>query len=196
MLILGIETSCDETAAAVVADGRTILSEVTLSQDLHNLYGGVVPELASREHTRTLVPVVREAISEAEISYDDLEGIAVTNGPGLVGALLVGLATWGIAILKKKVNLEAGKVALDQVDQIVGTVVGNLTQTTVKKLRAATKNGRLTKEKQYELRNFAISQAKELISTEVSKAASGAVDNLTNYINQKVEEKVLAAKKG
>jgi N6-L-threonylcarbamoyladenine synthase len=92
MLILGIETSCDETAAAVVADGRTILSQVTLSQDLHKLYGGVVPELASREHTRTLVPVVRRAISEAKLSYEELEGIAVTNGPGLVGALLVGLS--------------------------------------------------------------------------------------------------------
>jgi len=92
--------------------------------------------------------------------------------------------------------MEAGKVALDQVDQIVGTVVGNLTQTTVKTLKAATKNGRLTKEKKHELKDFAVNQAKELISTEVSKAASGAVDSLTNYINQKVEEKVLAAKKG
>jgi len=128
-----------------------------------------------------------------------MEAILLALAPQIVpvvGALLVGLATWGIAILKKKVKLEAGKVALDQVDQIVGTVVGNLAQTTVKKMKAATKSGRLTKEKQYELRNFAISQAKELISTEVSKAASGAVDNLANYINQKVEEKVLATKKG
>jgi N6-L-threonylcarbamoyladenine synthase len=92
MLVLGIETSCDETAAAVVADGATILSDITLTQHLHRIYGGVVPELASREHVRTLAPVVREALSAAGITYHDLGGIAVTNGPGLVGALLVGLS--------------------------------------------------------------------------------------------------------
>lgn len=128
-----------------------------------------------------------------------MEAILIALAPQIipvVGALIIGLATWGIAILKKKVKMEAGKVALDQVDQIVGTVVGNLAQTTVKTLKAATKNGRLTADKKRELKDFAVNQAKYLISTTVSKAASGAVDNLTNYINQKIEEKVLAGKKG
>lgn len=128
-----------------------------------------------------------------------MEAILLALAPQVVpvvGALIIGLATWGIAILKKKVKLEAGKVALDQVDQIVGTVVGSLAQTTVKNLKAATKKGELTKDKRREMKDFAVSQAKYLISTEVSKAAAGAVDDLTNYINQKVEEKVLAAKKG
>src|SRR6202167_4253479 len=94
-LILGIESSCDETAAAVVADGREILSNVVASQvDVHRKYGGVVPELASREHLRSIVPVVREALQRAGLSLGDLDGIGVTCGPGLVGALLVGL-TYG-----------------------------------------------------------------------------------------------------
>lgn len=93
--ILGIESSCDETAAAVVADGREILSNVVASQiDIHKKYGGVVPELASREHLRQIVPVVREALSQARMSFSDLDAIAVTQGPGLVGALLVGI-TYG-----------------------------------------------------------------------------------------------------
>jgi N6-L-threonylcarbamoyladenine synthase len=93
--ILGIESSCDETAAAVVADGREILSSVVASQiDIHRKYGGVVPELASREHLRQIVPVVREAISQAGIQLRDVDAIGVTYGPGLVGALLVGI-TYG-----------------------------------------------------------------------------------------------------
>ncbi|MDP9146499.1 MAG: tRNA (adenosine(37)-N6)-threonylcarbamoyltransferase complex transferase subunit TsaD, partial [Acidobacteriota bacterium] len=93
--ILGIESSCDETAAAVVADGREILSNVVASQiEIHQKYGGVVPELASREHLRQIVPVVREALERARINLGDLDGIAVTHGPGLVGALLVGI-TYG-----------------------------------------------------------------------------------------------------
>ena len=93
--ILGIESSCDETAAAVVADGREILSSVVASQiDIHRKYGGVVPELASREHLRQIVPVVREAITEAGIELGDLDAVGVTHGPGLVGALLVGI-TYG-----------------------------------------------------------------------------------------------------
>lgn len=93
--ILGIESSCDETAAAIVADGREILSSVVASQaSVHEKYGGVVPELASREHLRTIVPVVREALDRAELSYKDLDAIGVTYGPGLVGSLLVGL-TYG-----------------------------------------------------------------------------------------------------
>jgi N6-L-threonylcarbamoyladenine synthase len=90
--ILGIESSCDETAAAVVEDGTAILSSVVASQlDTHGKYGGVVPELASREHLRTIVPVVREALEHAQTDYEGLSAIAVTAGPGLVGALLVGV---------------------------------------------------------------------------------------------------------
>lgn len=93
--ILGIESSCDETAAAVVADGREILSSVVASQiDIHRKYGGVVPELASREHLRQIVPVVREALAQAGIQLADVDAIGVTQGPGLVGALLVGI-TYG-----------------------------------------------------------------------------------------------------
>jgi N6-L-threonylcarbamoyladenine synthase len=93
--ILGIESSCDETAAAVVADGRDILSSVVASQiDIHRKYGGVVPELASREHLRRIVPVVREALAQAGMKLDDVDAIGVTQGPGLVGALLVGI-TYG-----------------------------------------------------------------------------------------------------
>src|SRR5437899_2098699 len=93
--ILGIESSCDETAAAVVADGREILSSVVASQiDIHRKYGGVVPELASREHLRQIVPVVREALAQAGMKLADVDAIGVTKGPGLVGALLVGI-TYG-----------------------------------------------------------------------------------------------------
>ena len=92
-LILGIESSCDETAAAGVADGRRILSNVVASQvAIHRKYGGVVPELASREHLRQIVPVVREALEQAQITLPQIDAIAVTRGPGLIGALLVGLA--------------------------------------------------------------------------------------------------------
>src|SRR5580692_10104768 len=93
--ILGIESSCDETAAAVVADGREILSSIVASQiDIHRQYGGVVPELASREHLRQIVPVVREALVQAGMKLDEVDAIGVTQGPGLVGALLVGI-TYG-----------------------------------------------------------------------------------------------------
>lgn len=97
-LILGIESSCDETAAAVVAGGRRILSSVVASQvNLHRKYGGVVPELASREHLRQIVPVVREALEQANVKLQDVDAIAVTRGPGLVGSLLVGV-TYGKAL--------------------------------------------------------------------------------------------------
>ncbi len=93
--ILGIESSCDETAAAVVVDGRRILSSVVASQiDIHRKYGGVVPELASREHLRQIVPVVREAMERSGLQWADLDAIGVTQGPGLVGSLLVGI-TYG-----------------------------------------------------------------------------------------------------
>ena len=92
MRILGIETSCDETAAAVVEDGARILSSVVASQlDTHGKYGGVVPELASREHLRAIVPVVRLALEQAQTGLDGLAAVAVTAGPGLVGSLLVGI---------------------------------------------------------------------------------------------------------
>ena len=91
--ILGIETSCDETAAAVVCGGRRILSNIVFSQFVtHRPYGGVVPELASREHLRAIVPVVREALQQAGHTYQTIDAIAVTQGPGLAGALLVGIS--------------------------------------------------------------------------------------------------------
>ncbi len=92
-LILGIESSCDETSAAVVADGKRVLSNIVASQLVHASYGGVVPELASREHLRNIVPVVREAMRAARIGdYRELSAVAVTEGPGLAGALLVGIS--------------------------------------------------------------------------------------------------------
>ena len=93
MKVLGIESSCDETAAAVVAGGRTILSSVVASQvDVHRPYGGVVPELASRQHIQAVVPVVTRALAEAGLSPPDLDAVAVTRGPGLIGSLLVGFS--------------------------------------------------------------------------------------------------------
>lgn len=99
-LILGIESSCDETAASVVADGRHILSNVIASQaDLHQNYGGVVPELASRMHVQAVIPTVKKALADAQVDLADLDAIAVTRGPGLVGALLVGIsAAKGLAL--------------------------------------------------------------------------------------------------
>ena len=92
-LILGIETSCDETAAALVTEDGEILSNVVSSQaELHARYGGVVPEVASRRHLELVTPVIREALAEAGATLDDVDRVAVTQGPGLIGALLVGLA--------------------------------------------------------------------------------------------------------
>lgn len=93
MLVLAIETSCDETAAAVVRDGRAVLSNVVSSQvAIHAEYGGVVPEIASRRHLELITPVVRQALLEAGVTLEQIEGIAVTRGPGLLGALLVGVS--------------------------------------------------------------------------------------------------------
>src|SRR4029078_11446138 len=93
MLVLGIETSCDETAAAVVRDGRQIVSSVIASQiETHKRFGGVVPELASRAHLDKIVPIVAEAFSQANVQQKEIDGIAVTVGPGLVGSLLVGVS--------------------------------------------------------------------------------------------------------
>jgi N6-L-threonylcarbamoyladenine synthase len=93
MLVLGIETSCDETAAAVIRDGCEIISSVIASQvETHKRFGGVVPELASREHLDKIVPIVNEALNRAHVDPEDIDGIAVTVGPGLVGSLLVGVS--------------------------------------------------------------------------------------------------------
>ena len=100
--ILAIESSCDETAAAVIENGDTILSNVVAGQiDLHAQYGGVFPEVASRQHIKAIYPVIKEAMSAAYLGYDDLDAIAVTKGPGLVGSLLVGVnAAKGIAVAR------------------------------------------------------------------------------------------------
>jgi N6-L-threonylcarbamoyladenine synthase len=118
--ILGIESSCDETAAAVVADGVKILSSVVASQvDVHRKYGGVVPELASREHLRQIVPVVREAAAQANIALADVDAIAVTQGPGLVGSLLVGL-TYGKVLA---LALQKPLIAVNHLDGHVHAVL-------------------------------------------------------------------------
>jgi N6-L-threonylcarbamoyladenine synthase len=122
MLVLGIETSCDETAAAVVEDGRRVRSDVVASQVLvHAEYGGVVPEVASRQHLATVVPVLRRAVADAGVSFAEIDGLAVTNGPGLVGALLVGVEVakaLGYAIGKPVVGVNhlAGHLAATAID--------------------------------------------------------------------------------
>ena len=104
--ILAIESSCDETAAAVVKNGREVLSNVISSQiELHKLYGGVVPEIASRKHIEKINPVIREALSTANMKLDDMDAIGVTYGPGLVGALLVGVAAAKAISYAKKIPL-------------------------------------------------------------------------------------------
>jgi N6-L-threonylcarbamoyladenine synthase len=116
MLILGIESSCDETAAAVVRDGRRILSSVISSQiELHRPFGGVFPELAAREHLAKIEPVVDEALREAGVSLDEIGAIAVTQGPGLIGSLLIGVCyakalAWGLDIPLVGVNHIEGHV--------------------------------------------------------------------------------------
>ena len=106
MNILAIETSCDETAAAVVYNGREVKSNVISSQiDLHKLYGGVVPEIASRKHIEKINFVIEEALRKGNVSLDEIDAVAVTNGPGLVGALLVGVATAKAIAFAKKVPL-------------------------------------------------------------------------------------------
>lgn len=92
MIILGVESSCDETAAAVMVNGRLASSVINSQIEIHRLYGGVVPELASRHHLQNIYPVVQTALDQAGISLDELDGMAVTQGPGLVGALLIGLS--------------------------------------------------------------------------------------------------------
>lgn len=119
ILILAIESSCDETAASVVKNGRTILSNVISSQiDLHTLYGGVVPEIASRKHIEKINQVIEEALGQAGVTLDDLDAIGVTYGPGLVGALLVGVA-------EAKAISYAKKLPLVGVHHIEGHVSAN-----------------------------------------------------------------------
>ncbi len=102
MLTLGIETSCDETSVAVVRDGREILSNVILSQTVHTRFGGVIPEVASREHVKAIVPIFQEALDGASVTLDDIDLVAATMGPGLVGPLLVGLTfAKGLAFARK-----------------------------------------------------------------------------------------------
>jgi N6-L-threonylcarbamoyladenine synthase len=119
MLVLGIETSCDDTAAAVLLDGRMILANVVSSQDqIHGPYGGVVPELASRQHIRNILPIIDSALAKAGVTLKELGGIAVTRGPGLVGSLLVGLSVakamafrWGMPYVGVN-HLEAHLLAI------------------------------------------------------------------------------------
>src|SRR3954468_17898132 len=94
MIVLGIESSCDETAVAVVQNGSTLLSNVVAtSMDLHAQYGGVVPEIAARSHIESIIPVIKESLQQANCTWDDIDGIAVTYGAGLGGSLLVGVMT-------------------------------------------------------------------------------------------------------
>jgi N6-L-threonylcarbamoyladenine synthase len=119
MKILGIESSCDETAAAVVVDGREILSNVVHSQiEIHRVYGGVVPEIACRSHIETIHPVVEKALADAKVTLKDIDGIAVTCAPGLVGALLVGVS------MAKALALVTGKPLLG-VDHIQAHIYSN-----------------------------------------------------------------------
>lgn len=119
MLVLGIESSCDETAAAVVEDGRILHSSVIASSaDLHSVFGGVVPEIASREHIKAITPTVKKALLDANLSLADIDAIAVTYGPGLIGALLVGVS------YAKALALAANK-PLYPVHHIAGHVSAN-----------------------------------------------------------------------
>jgi N6-L-threonylcarbamoyladenine synthase len=113
MKILGIETSCDETAAAVVEDGTKLLSSVVASQiDIHAEFGGVVPEVAARSHVEVMLPVVQKALDEAELTWDDIDAIAVTYGPGLIGSLMIGtLTASALATLKGKTLIPVNHVA-------------------------------------------------------------------------------------
>ncbi|MET0562652.1 MAG: tRNA (adenosine(37)-N6)-threonylcarbamoyltransferase complex transferase subunit TsaD, partial [Gaiellaceae bacterium] len=109
LLILALETSCDETAAALVEDGHIRSNVVSSQADLHARFGGVVPEVASRRHLELVMPVVREALAEANVTLADVETVAVTQGPGLIGALLVGLSAakalaWGRGLPLAPVN--------------------------------------------------------------------------------------------
>ena len=119
MIVLGLETSCDETSAAVVNGYRQVLSNIIHSQVIHQKFGGVVPELASREHIRQVVPIMEEALAAAGLNLDDIDGFAATFGPGLVGALLVGLS------LAKALSYATGKPYY-AVNHLEGHIAANL----------------------------------------------------------------------
>jgi N6-L-threonylcarbamoyladenine synthase len=119
MNILGIETSCDETAAAVVADGRRILSNVIASQvEIHARYGGVVPEVASRQHILSIVPVIERALADARVDWANIHGLAFTNGPGLAGSLLVGVSA-------AKAIAAARRLPMTAVNHLEGHIYAN-----------------------------------------------------------------------
>lgn len=140
MKILGIESSCDETAASVVQDGRIILSNVINSQiDIHAVYGGVVPEVAARSHIEVINPVINQALTDANLTWDDIDAIAVTYAPGLVGSLLIGtLAARTLAVLKHK--------PLYPVHHIEAHVYANFLGTNPRDLGATFQNGPLEPE--------------------------------------------------
>ncbi|MGD9898446.1 MAG: tRNA (adenosine(37)-N6)-threonylcarbamoyltransferase complex transferase subunit TsaD [Calditrichaceae bacterium] len=118
MIVLGVETSCDETSAALIEDNR-VLSSVISSQEIHSQFGGVVPELASRAHVRLIVPIVEKAVAESGLPKDEIDGFAVTYGPGLVGALLVGVNfVKGLSLALKKPFIG--------VNHIEGHIYGNI----------------------------------------------------------------------
>ncbi len=134
MKILGIESSCDETAAAVVENGKTVLSNIVATQiPFHTMYNGVVPEIASRKHSEWIFPVVRQALGEARLTIDEIDGIAVTNRPGLMGSLLVGLTfaktlAWStgkpfIAVNHMLAHLYASHLAADIAYPYLGLLV-------------------------------------------------------------------------
>jgi len=126
-----------------------------------------------------------------------MEAIIIALAPQLLtllGAVFAGLGSWGIAILKSKVKIEAGKVALEQVDRVVGAVVGNLTQGVGAQIKEATVDGKLTSADKIRLKDAAVSNVKELLSKEVTKAASSAIDDLESYVSQKIEDTVRANK--
>ena len=113
--ILGIETSCDETSAAVVIDGREVRSNIVRSQiDLHARYGGVVPEIAARAHIESIAPIIESALERAETSYQQIDAIAITDGPGLVGSLLIGVTAAKTLALAHEKPL----IAVDHIDVV------------------------------------------------------------------------------
>jgi len=134
MIVLGIETSCDETAASVVSDGNRLLSNVvSSSMDLHARYGGVIPEIAARSHIEAIIPVVQQALRDANCDWDDIDAIAVTQGAGLLGSLLIGvLAARTLAIAKNK--------PLYAINHVEGHIYVNfLHETTLEKYSLPTK---------------------------------------------------------
>ncbi|MFH1700745.1 MAG: tRNA (adenosine(37)-N6)-threonylcarbamoyltransferase complex transferase subunit TsaD [Candidatus Zixiibacteriota bacterium] len=119
MIVLGIETSCDESSAAIVRDGREILSNCIYTQEIHKKYGGIVPELASREHIKKIIPIINEALNDANMPLDNIDVFAATYGPGLVGALLVGLTA------AKSMAYASGRIFC-AVNHLEGHIAANL----------------------------------------------------------------------